>query len=80
VRRRSSSAINRSNSFAISSISPARPFSAASLRKFVNSGSSSPAMSARIADFALGSSCGLRRTERSSGDSASAAAKSLSAS
>ena len=36
----------------------------------MNSGSSSPARSARIAAFALGSSCGLRRTARSSGDSA----------
>jgi hypothetical protein len=37
-------------------------------------------MSERIAAFAEGSSCGLRSTERSSGVSATAAAKSRSAS
>jgi len=37
-------------------------------------------MSARISAFKVGSSCGLRRTERSSGDCSTAAAKSASAS
>jgi hypothetical protein len=80
VRRRSSRAISRSSSAAMSSSSPARPFSATTSRKFLNSGSSSPTMSERISAFAPGSSWGLRRTARSSGVSATAAAKSCSAS
>src|SRR6266536_432407 len=64
ARRCSSRAIKRSNSFAISSSSPARPFSAVKRRKFLNSGSSSPARSERIDAFAEDSTCGFRSTAR----------------
>jgi hypothetical protein len=75
--RRSSAASSRSNSRAISSISPMRPFSATSRRKFRASSSAPPSSSSSSSIFARGSSWGFRRIVRSSGTSWTAAAKSV---
>src|SRR6266566_4694001 len=72
--------MSRSNSRAISSISPARFFSASRRRKLRTSCSSPPSSSSSAAALARWSICGFRRSPRSSGTWRCASTKSPSSS